>query len=181
MKEAVELAILGKVPTHRRMRLLCEIFKDNKSLYKEYALNEIALNKGGIAHMMEFDVYVGNDLVSSYRADGFIVSTPTGSTGYALSAGGPIVDPKMELIILAPICSHSVNSRVVIAPADSVIRIELLQKRQDVNVSQDGQVGQNLNIEESLVIKRATYDTILYHSSERSFYDNMRNKLGWGA
>ena len=180
IETAVMAAIKGELPVHKRMRLECEIFNDSNVMYKEHALNEVALNKGGIARMMEFEVYIGNEKVSSYRADGFIVSTPTGSTGYALSAGGPIVDPNMELIILNPICSHSISSRAVIAPADSVVRIMLLEERQDVYVSQDGQVGRNLHIGESLVIKKTSFYTILYYSPERSFYSHMRSKFGWG-
>jgi NAD+ kinase len=180
IEKAVTAAIMGELPVKKRMRLECEIYNSSGLVYREHALNEVALNKGGIAHMMEFSVFVDDEIVSTYRADGFIVSTPTGCTGYALSAGGPIVDPNMELIILVPICSHSMNTRPVIVPADSVIRINMSEERRDVFVSQDGQAGRNLHVGESLVIKKTSFHTVLYYSPERSFYDHMRNKFGWG-
>ena len=130
--------------------------------------------------MIDFDVFVGNERVSSYRADGFIVSTPTGSTGYSLSAGGPIVEPDMQLIVLSPICSHSVSSRAVIVPSSSVVQIRLSEARHDIFVSQDGQVGRNLQAGESLVIRKTSFDTLLYYMPQHNFYDRMRDKFGWG-
>jgi NAD+ kinase len=181
IKNAIQQAIDGKLSIHKRMRLECEIVKDGNVVYREHALNEITLNKGGIARVIDFEVRVGGDLVSLYRADGFIVSTPTGSTGYSLSAGGPIIDPDMELIILAPICSHSVDSRPVIVPADSLVNINLLEPRHDIYISQDGQVGRNLQAGESLQIKKTSFYTMLYYAPERSFYNHLRNKFGWGT
>ncbi len=177
---ALEAAMDKRLPVHRRMRLECEIINDGIAVYKEHALNEVALNKGGIARMVDFDVFIGEERVSSYRADGFIVSTPTGSTGYSLSAGGPIVEPNMQLMLLSPICSHSLASRAVIVPSNSVIEIRLTEPRQDIFVSQDGQVGRNLQTGESLMIRKTQFDTLLYYMPQHNFYDRMRDKFGWG-
>jgi NAD+ kinase len=180
--EALESAMNKRLPTHRRMRLECEIINSEGFLvYKEHALNEVTLNKGGIARMIDFDVFAGYERVSSYRADGFIVSTPTGSTGYSLSAGGPIVVPSMQLIVLSPICSHSVNSRALIVPSDTVVRIKLTEARHDIFVSQDGQVGRYLHAGEYLVIRKTPFDTLLYYIPPHNFYDRMRDGFGWGT
>ena len=179
--DALEAAMDKRLPVHRRMRLECEIINsEGYTVYKENALNEVALNKGSIARMVDFDVFVGEERVSGYRADGFIVSTPTGSTGYALSAGGPVVEPNMNLIVLSPICSHSVTSKSWIVPSGSVVKIRLTEPRKDIFVSQDGQTGRHLQTGESLVIRKTSFDTILYYPPQHNFYDRMRDKFGWG-
>jgi NAD+ kinase len=181
MKDALSAVMEHRLPTHRRMRIQCEIIRNGEAVFKAHALNDVTINKGGLARMVEFDVFSGHNRVGSYRADGFIVSTPTGSTGYALSAGGAIVDPSMQLMLLCPICAHSMTSRELIVPHTNIIRIELTQPRQDIYVSQDGQVGKNLIIGDSLVIKRTDFDTIIYYKPERNFYDYLRSKFGWEA
>lgn len=179
MRETITAVMEKRLPTNRRMRLTCDVIKDGKVIYSGHALNDITINKGGLAQMVEFDVFVDEHKVAKYRADGFIVSTPTGSTGYALSAGGSIVDPGMELILLCPICSHSINTREVIIPADRTVKINLLQPRNDIYVAQDGQSGKNLLMGETLVVKKAEFSTVLYHSPERNFFDHLRTKFGW--
>ena len=181
LEDVLAAALDQTLPIQRRMRLECEIIdRDGQSVYKRHALNEIALSKGAIARMIEFEVYVGAELVSYYRADGYLVSTPTGSTAYALSIGGPLVSPEMRLMILAPISAHSLNAREMIVPAESEVRIKLLGERQDIFVTYDGQIGRNMQPGESLLIRQTNFDTLLYHLPKRSFFDHLRNKFGWG-
>lgn len=178
----VDHIMSGELPVNRRMRLECEVTNSQgQVIYKEHALNEVALIKGGIAKMIEFDVFVNDEVVNKYRADGFIVATPTGSTGYALSTGGPLVNPNMELIILTPICAHSLSSRNIIVGADSVVRIEIAEERGDIFVSQDGQVGRNLKAGEALTIKKTGFDTLLYYKPGVGFFSHLRQKFSWGA
>jgi NAD+ kinase len=179
--DALEDIFKGQMKTQKRMRLCCEILNsDGEVVYKEHALNEVALIKGGIAKMIEFDVSADGAPVNHYMADGFIVATPTGSTGYALSTGGPVIDPRLELILLSAICPHSLAEREVIADSRSVISIQIAEERQDIFVSQDGQVGRNLRVGESLVIKKAPFHTVLYRKGNSNFYAHLRDKLLWG-
>lgn len=181
IQNVLAAALNEQLPTQRRMRLECCIVnKSGEQVYKGHALNEVTLSKGAIARMIEFDVAVQDEIINRYRADGFIVSTPTGSTGYSLSAGGPIVSPTMEMMILSPICAHTLNNRTLVIPADSVIRINVTDERQDIFVTQDGQAGRRLDSGETLLIRKAPFYTVLYHLPESSFFKHIRSKFNWG-
>ena len=179
--EAIDALFKNELGTRKRMRLSCDIVDpDGESVYHEHALNEIALIKGGIANMIEFEVYSNNEMVNLYKADGFIVSTPTGSTGYALSTGGPVIDPNLSLMLLTAIAPHSLFSRSLVVADDSYIKIQIITERHDIFVTQDGQVGRNLKVGESLIIKKTAFNTVLFAKPNVNFYRHLREKFFWG-
>ncbi|MDR2870383.1 MAG: NAD(+)/NADH kinase [Deferribacteraceae bacterium] len=177
----LDQALSGTLPTQRRMRLECLIVDaDGAPVFKAHALNEIAISKGAIAQIIEFDLSVDGFPMGICRADGYIVSTPTGSTAYLLSVGGPLVPASMRLMVLAPICPHSLNRRPLVLPAESEVKIMLGGQRQDIFVSYDGQVGRNLQPGESLLIRQTKFDTILHYPPDRNFFSYLQKKFGWG-
>ncbi len=145
------------------------------------ALNDIVLHKGGFARVMRFRISVNGDLVGAYAADGVIVSTPTGSTAYSLSAGGPVVVPTVESIIITPISPHALAVRPVVLSPDAEISIKAEDGPDELLVTVDGQVGSTFAPGDSLVMRRAKDPVWLVRFADSSFFSTMRQKLGWGG
>ena len=149
---------------------------------KYTALNDAVLHKGGFARVVRFAVYVGEEKeeIGSYSADGIILATPTGSTAYSLSAGGPIVVPTVDCIIASPICPHSLVLRPLVLPSDEEVRIEVISSASDFMLTVDGQDGEKVAPGSTLVVKKSdcTVPLIRYHG--QSFFSTMRRKLYWG-
>jgi NAD+ kinase len=148
----------------------------------QIALNDIVINRTGALHVINFNIYVNGRLLSTYSADGMIISTPTGSTAYNLSAGGPIVEPRARLIMVTPVCSHSlVNNRTIILAEDDVIDIEIgvykPGEEQEVNASFDGRFPVCLKEGDKIRIIRSDKSTKIIKLSEVSFLDTLHNKM----
>jgi len=139
------------------------------------ALNDIVINKGSLTKMLNLDVYFDNRFVDNYVADGFIVSTPTGSTAYSLSAGGPIVDPKVDVLIMNPICPHSLHQRPIIISADTEVKI--VSKVGEFLISADGQEPIKSENLDSVIIKRSKKNIEIIRVTENSFFDIVREKF----
>lgn len=153
-----------------------------ESMNPMIALNDIVINRKGALHVINFNIYVNGRLLSTYSADGIIISTPTGSTAYNLSAGGPIVEPKARLIMMTPVCSHTlVNNRTIILSEDDVIDIEIGEykpgEKQEVNASFDGRHPVNLNEGDKIRIIRSDKATRILKLSEVSFLDILQKKM----
>ncbi|HVF38659.1 MAG TPA: NAD(+)/NADH kinase [Gemmatimonadaceae bacterium] len=145
------------------------------------ALNDFVLHKGGYARVVRLGISVDGDSIGTYAADGVIISTPTGSTAYSLSAGGPVVVPTVESIILTPISAHTLAVRpLVIAPSAEVV-IEARHSSEELLVTVDGQVGTKLVAGEKLVVRRAPHPVLIVRLHGASFFERMRVKLGWGG
>jgi len=172
---AIQLIRSRKPKIERRMMLDVEVGR-----MKESALNDVVLYKSSMARLMEFLVYVDGDVLGRYRADGLVVSTPTGSTAYSLSAGGPIVVPHLDCIIISPICPHTLTNRTVVVCPDCTIEVELLNAPDGaVFVSADGQEGFPLKSGARAKIKRAPHYALRLVSQKRSFFSVLREKLRW--
>ena len=143
-------------------------------------LNDVVIAKAALSRMLEFDVAVDGRFLTRYRADGLILSTPTGSTAYSLAAGGPILMPQMDAIIVNPICPHALSQRPIVLPADSEIRVCLSGHVSDVYLSLDGQVGSPLAADAEIVVRRSPRVTHVVRDPDVSFHDLLRQKLGWG-
>ena len=146
-----------------------------------YAVNDIVLHKSGKARVIWMKVEVDGEEVASYAADGIVMSTPTGSTAYNLSVGGPVVVPGHASIVIAPISAHALSIRPVVVGPDVTITVHADDDGTDRLVTVDGQVGATLGTEESLVVRRAPRSVILVRFPEMTFFTRMRRKLGWGA
>lgn len=144
------------------------------------ALNDAVVDKGAVARVIHLDLHVNDEFVSSYAADGLIVSTPTGSTAYSLAVGGPIIHPTIDAIIVAPIAPHTLAQRPMVFSPDDRVRITLVSHRRGATFTVDGQVACVLNSGESVTIERAAFKAHLVRLVENSFYRVLRDKLGWG-
>lgn len=160
-----------------RTMMKCHVEKTN---YTFYAFNDIVIDKAGFSRVIEIETYIDESLLNSYIADALILSTPTGSTGYSLSAGGPIVIPQTNVFIVNPICPHSLTNRPVVVPDDSVISIKVFTEYKEVNVFRDGQMDQCYPSGTSFVITKGEYPAKLIKTKEKGFYDTLRSKLLWG-
>ena len=146
------------------------------------ALNDIVLSRGSETHLVRFDVYINEQFVSHYRSDGLILATPTGSTAYALSAGGPIMHPDLHALVMVPMFSHSLNSRPLVVDANAHIRLHISERNESsLQISCDGHESHHINPGESLVIKKNPQSLHLLHPKDYHYYDTLRAKLGWGS
>jgi NAD+ kinase len=143
------------------------------------ALNDIVISHGAVSRLIELDVSVNEKPLTCYRGDGLIVSSPTGSTAYSLSAGGPIISPGAEVFVITPICAHALSNRPVIVSLDSAVRVELLSKGMETIVAADGQIETQLSAGDSITIRRSRRKVRLLHPGESSFFETIRQKLHW--
>lgn len=162
-------------------RIVLEGILETQPDQKFYSLNDIVISNSGLARVITITLYVDNEFLNEYHADGFIIATPTGSTAYSLSANGPIVAPNIPLIILNPICPHSLNVRPLIVPLDSEIRIHVETKIDgNIYLTIDGQRGRYLESGDNIIIKTAPIKTRIIHTEKWSFYKILKEKLNWG-
>ena len=145
------------------------------------SLNDVVLHKGGFARVVKFSVYVDDELIGSYSADGLVLSTPTGSTGYSLSAGGPIVVPTFESIVLTPVSPHTLAMRPLVLPPNVEVRVRGDDGPAELLVTIDGQVGTTFTGGETLVVRRASNPVHIVRFTGTTFFSRMRRKLGWGG
>ncbi len=179
MHAALERLLTGEYQLEDRMLLEVEIFKREQSVSRYFALNDAVINKGALARIIELEVSVNSQLVTLTRSDGLIISTPTGSTGYSLSAGGPILYPTLTAFILTPICPHTLANRPVVVPDGAVVGV-CLRHGTDVMLTVDGQVGTPLEQGDCLHIKKAAPMLHLVQSIGSPFFKLLREKLKWG-
>jgi NAD+ kinase len=179
MYPQLEQALEGKSRIGPRRMLHCDVLRDGKPIAEYEALNDAVFAKASLARMIHIDVHVGAHYVCRYRADGLIVSTPTGSTAYSLSAGGPIIFPSVDALCLTPICPHMLTNRPVLVPGESVIRVDVLDDAPYLTV--DGQVGQPLEKGDQVFCRNSKTKVLLIRPPDMLYFDVLRAKLKWGA
>jgi NAD+ kinase len=145
-----------------------------------YCLNDVVINKGALARMIQCKILIDEKEVATLRSDGLIISTPTGSTAYSLAAGGPIIQPYIPAIIIAPICPHTLSFRPMVISSSSMIKIRLLTEGEEVYLTLDGQRGNPLVKNDEVEIKRSGFELRLISSPRRNYFDLLQEKLGWG-
>ncbi|MFI5331879.1 MAG: NAD(+)/NADH kinase [Desulfobaccales bacterium] len=175
-----EYVLPGKFEVDERLVLTVSLIRDGATIWRENVLNDAVINKGALARIAELATWIDAEHLTTYRADGLIVSTPTGSTAYTLSAGGPIAYPTLRHIILLPICPHTLSNRPIILPESVTVAVTLDEKVQDVYLTLDGQVGQALLPRDRIEVRSAPYNIKLVKSPRRSHFEILRTKLGWG-
>ncbi len=159
-------------------RLLLEAGCRGKSYY---CLNDVVINKGAVARMVQIGIWIDDKEIAALKADGLIVSTPTGSTAYSLSAGGPIVQPYVPALLLSPICPHTLSFRPMVVASSSKIRLQLLTAGEEVYLTLDGQRGITLGKNDIIEIKRAEFTLTLLSSPKRNYFDLLKEKLAWAT
>ena len=177
-EKGLERICSGNFRVQSRMMLDGEI----NGNYADSALNEVAITRSGVSRMIHLAVYVNGALLDEVTGDGLLISTPTGSTGYNLSAGGAVVTPEAQLILITPICPHSLSSREIVVSAEDEISVEIKQNRRGPEVGAvatfDGRAAIELNTEDRIVVKRSQYTTKLVQLDERAFFEILRSKFG---
>jgi NAD+ kinase len=176
----LKLALQGDYHVSRRRMLHTELWRKGQLAGAYEALNDIALAKADIARIIDLEVHVDDHLMCLYKADGLIVSTPTGSTAYSLSAGGPIMVPTVDALCITPICPHTLTNRPVIVPGDAVIQLTLCSDS-PTYLTADGQVGQQLEKDDRVVCRRSQNTVTLIRPGGANFFDVLREKLKWGG
>lgn len=169
----------GNYTIDERSMLSVEIMNSEKKLRKStYALNDAVLTNGSLARLVDFELYEGDTLLSHYRADGLILSTPTGSTAYSMSAGGSIVDPRLNAICVTPICPHSLTSRPILFSDSSILKVKNISRREKmIHLTVDGKVSFDLYYNDIVRISKSDKKTRLIRVKNSSFYTNLRAKL----
>ncbi len=176
----LERVLAGEIETDRRTQIEAQIVRQGEVIASYLALNDIVLNKGAIARVLDFEAWVDGQFVSNYKADGLIVSTPTGSTAYSLAAGGPVVMPAVGSFIVTPICAHTLTNRPIVLPDTAVIEIAVKSQRESVYLTVDGQVGIAVRSDDLARIQKAASFVELIKSPQKSYYEILRQKLKWG-
>ncbi len=174
--------IQGAYTLDQRTLLQAEVIRDKNVIFSTIALNDFVMCKSAMSRMIEFECYVNNKFLTSQRSDGIIISTPTGSTAYSLSAGGPIVMPQLEALSIVSVCPHTMSQRPVVLPIDSVI--DLYCNPQTFEQSQfdyDGNFGIKLAPSDHIRIKQHVKKALILHPKNYDYYEVLRRKLGWGT
>jgi len=171
----------GRYEIDRRMTLAARLERAGSVLDRFRALNDVAITNGARARIIALAVTVDGLPFASYRADGMIVATPTGSTAYSLSVGGPIVEPALQALVLSPISPHTLSNRPVVLRPNAVVRMVIGPREQDVLLTVDGQEGTPLAADDVVEVRQGRMPVSLVRSPNRTYYDVLRSKLGWGA
>jgi NAD+ kinase len=178
---SLEAALDGRAHMEQRMMLRSTTVRDGKAFAQSIALNDAVITKTARSRLIDLSVSVGDEFVTRVKADGLIVATPTGSTAYNLAAGGPIVQPNMDALVLTPIAPHTLTNRPIVIPATSTVRVQPnMDQRDEVFVTFDGQAGFQLQAGDEVTIRRADTPLRLIRPSTRSYFEVLRTKLKWG-
>jgi NAD+ kinase len=176
----LEEILAGKYEVEERMRLQVSIRRRQREILRQTVLNDVVINKGALARIVDLKATIDGRYLTNYRADGLIVATPTGSTAYNLSAGGPIVYPTTRAIVLTPICSFTLTNRPIILPADVEVQVELSERVQEVSLTCDGQVGCELAPADQVHIVSSPTPLRLIRPLSPDYFEVLRTKLKWG-
>lgn len=177
---ALESIVSGDYKLETRVMLGVELHRGDEVVTKNRVLNDVVMNKSALARIIQIETRLNGQFVNSFRADGLIVSTPTGSTAYNLSAGGPIIFPTMNAVVITPICPFTLSNRPIVVPDDSVIEVRLMTEKEDVALTLDGQVGFPIQAGDRVVIRKSKTAFNLVQPKNRNYFDLLRDKLRWG-
>ncbi|MBI5436171.1 MAG: NAD kinase [Nitrosomonadales bacterium] len=178
MQQTIAAMLEGKFVTEQRLLLSTRILRDGAEVFNALALNEVVVHRGNASSMIEFEVRIDGEYLYNQRADGLIVATPTGSTAYALSAGGPILHPSLDIIELVPVCPHTLSNRPIMVKSESLIEI-LMHRTSTVRVRFDSHTYFDLQGNDKLEVTRYPAPACLLHPVGHSYYHTLREKLLW--
>jgi len=176
----IEKVITGQVTVEPRLMLQASVLRNGEEKCRFSVLNDVVINKGALARIIDLRVSIDGHFLTTFRSDGLIISTPTGSTSYNLSAGGPILYPDLEALILTPISPFTLTQRPIIVPDTSVIEVQMGKHNEEVILTFDGQVGFDLMAHDRVIISKSEKKLKLIKSPDQDYYDILRTKLKWG-
>lgn len=180
LNDTMEGILAGKMRVGERMMLNAYVRRGGEIVSEHPVLNDVVIHSGALARIIVLETFVDDAVLTTYRADGLIISSPTGSTAYSLSAAGPIMYPSVRTIAITPICPHTLTNRPIIVPDDKTIRVVLTAGGEGVRLTLDGQEGVALQEGDVVVVKKAESTAKIVHSPNRDFFEVLRRKLRWG-
>lgn len=177
---ALERVLAGDYETESRMVLTSTIKRRQRVLAEYSVLNDVVITKAALARIIDIETSINDTYLTMFKADGLIISTPTGSTAYSMAAGGPIVSPALSAIIITPICPHTLTNRPILVPDSAEIKVTIRSKQEDVYLTFDGQVGQSLQTADLISIRKSSHSVQLVKSPFKDYFEVLRTKLRWG-
>lgn len=177
LNKALEKLINKEYLIEERLMLDAMIIRQGRMIHISSALNDVVISKSGVSRMIKMNLYIDGELTANYAADGLIVATATGSTGYSLSAGGPIINPILKVIVLTPICSHTLHVRPLVVSEEEEVKIEMVANQEDVVLTIDGQTVYSLLPSDTVLVKRSSFRAQFIRLNGRSYYETLRTKL----
>ena len=178
MQDSIAAMLDGKFVTEQRLLLVARVLRNDVEVFSALAFNEVVIHRSNISSMIEFEVRVDGEYLYNQRADGLIVATPTGSTAYAMSAGGPILHPSLDVIELVPICPHTLSNRPIVLKSSSVLEI-LVHRTGDIRARFDSHTSFDLQLHDKIIVTRHPETACLLHPVGHSYYHTLREKLLW--
>lgn len=179
LMDIVDMIVMDRCNFEERIMLDAKVIRQEKVVSEYSVLNDVVFNKGAIARIIEMECSVNNSYVTTFKADGLIISTPTGSTAYSLSAGGPILYPTINCLLITPICPHTLTNRPIVLPDNFIVRIGILSDNQEIYLTLDGQVGFKLIKDDLVIISKSKNITRLMTTKRRDYFELLRTKLHW--
>jgi len=176
----LDSVLKGQAQLTSRMKLSCRLVRDGKTVLEDEVLNDIVIAKSALAKIADHETWLDGAYVATFKADGVIFATPTGSTAYSLSAGGPIVHPSVDCVVVTPICPHALTQRPIVVPADQPLRVQLTSEVSDVFLTIDGQVGQPLKLGDRVEVMKAAARVQIVRNPNLDYFGVLRTKLHWG-
>ena len=180
MFPALESILVGDYRIDTRVRLSVDLVQGDEILMHHRVLNDVVINKSALARIIELEAHMNGMLISSFRADGLIISTPTGSTAYNLSAGGPVIYPSMNALVITPICPFTLSDRPIVVPDNALIELGLRTQKEEVVLTLDGQVGRPIKPEQRVRIRKSLTTFKIVQPKNRNYFEVLREKLRWG-
>jgi NAD+ kinase len=177
----MEDIVKGAFTTEERILLAAKVLQGGKQIVCQTVLNDVVINKDALARTVHITTYIDDDYLTTFKADGLIVATPTGSTAYTLSAGGPIIYPTLKTIIMTPICPFTLTVRPLVLPDTATIRISIEERDTPVFLTFDGQVGLHVTHEDSIIIEKAPHTVHMLRPTDLHYYNVLKDKLRWGG
>ena len=179
---AIEILLSNGLEIEHRLMLETKVLREDKEVCRFQTLNDVVINKGALARIIDLDVFINGEFLTTFRSDGLIISTPTGSTGYNLAAGGPILYPTMSNVILTPICPFTLTNRPIILPDSKTVSIMMTKdNKEEVSLTFDGQVGFDLRQGDKILIYKSESRIKLFKSPDQTYFEILRAKMMWGG
>jgi len=178
--EMLEMVLTGECPIEERLMLKAQVLRHGALIAEYNVLNEVVVNKAALARIIDLETYINQSYVTTFKADGLIISTPTGSTAYSLSAGGPVLYPTLDNIVVTPICPHTLTNRPIVLAGNSIIEVILRSPTERVYLTLDGQIGFSVMQNDTIVVEKSPFTTRLLIPCDRDYFEILREKLKWG-
>lgn len=178
---AAEIILNDGYTIKRRMRLKVDVVREKKTIISETVLNDIVINRGALARLADIETHINGHYLTTFRADGLVVATPTGSTAYSLAAGGPVIHPDVPGIIITPICPFTLTNRPLIVPDSIQIRLKLAKGASDIKLTFDGQEGLDIDDRDAIIVQRGSHPLNMVTLPGQHYFDVLKAKLRWSG